>query len=78
MKKNTFLFLAACSIIIAVIILLNANIKTGEHSQPVPFDNIAPQPEAQDLTLSIQGEAAGREKEIEREPAIPQGEPLLN
>lgn len=76
MKKNTFLFLAACSIIIAVIILLNANIKRDEHRQTVPFDSMAPQAEEQDLTHSIQGEAAGRE--IEREPAIPQGEPLLN
>ena len=76
MKKNTFLFLAACSIIIAAIILLNINIKTGENRQPVLFDSMAPQPEAQDLSLSIQGGAAGRE--IEREPAIPEGEPLLN
>ncbi|TAN61789.1 hypothetical protein EPN16_02875 [bacterium] len=76
MKKNTFFFLAACSIIIAVIILLNVSTKTGENSQPVPLDNMAPQAEARDLTLSIQGESAGRE--IEREPAIPEGEPLLN
>lgn len=76
MKKNTFLFLAACSIIISVIILLNISIKTGENKQSAPFDNIAPQPEARDLTLSTQGEASGRE--IEREPAIPDGEPLLN
>lgn len=76
MKKNTFLFLAACSIIIAVIILLNSSIKTDENKQSVPFDSMTPQPEARDLTLSTQGEAAGRE--IEREPAIPRGEPLLN
>lgn len=76
MKKNTFLFLAACSIIIAVIVLLNVNIKTDEHRQPAPFDNMTPQPKAQDSKLSTQGEAAGRE--IEREPAIPEGEPLLN
>lgn len=76
MKKNTFLFLAACSIIIAVIILLNISTKTDENRQSVQFDKIAPAPAAQDLTLSVQGEAAGRE--IEREPVIPQGEPLLN
>lgn len=76
MKKNTFLFLAACSIIIAVIILLNISIKTDEHRHPVSLENIAPQPEARDFTLSTPGEAAGRE--IEREPAIPRGEPLLN
>jgi hypothetical protein len=75
-KKNTFLFLAACSIIIAIIALLNDSIKTDENRQFVPFDSMAPQAEAQDLTLSTQGEAAGRE--IEREPAIPEGEPLLN
>jgi hypothetical protein len=75
-KKNTFLFLAACSIIIAVIILLNISIKTDENKQPLPFDNMALQPEARDLTLSVQGE--GSVREIEREPAIPEGEPLLN
>lgn len=76
MKKNTFLFLAACSIIITVIILLNISMKTNENKQSLPFDSMTPQQEAQDLTLSTQGEASGRE--IEREPAIPRGEPLLN
>lgn len=76
MKKNTFLFLAGCSIIIIIIILLNIRTETNENQQSLPFGPKASREEAQDLTLPGQEETTGGA--IEREPPIPQGEPLLN
>ena len=75
MKKNTFLFLAGCSIIIAIIILVNISIKRDER-QSLSSDskNNAQKIEADDeqqvQELMFQ--------EVEEELPLPEGEPLLN
>lgn len=79
-KRNTFLFLAVCIIIIVTIYILNILLKkeSRESLSSVSLEQAMP---GSIKNIHVQGKeriVPREEKEPVEEPAIPAGEPLLN
>ena len=71
MKKNIFLFLAGCTIIILTALLIAGHSKTGKKQKA------ALKSQGEDAEgIDAQVESA-RQSEVGVEPPIPEGEPLL-